>query len=337
MKKKHVNIPIFIPELACPHQCIFCNQKQISGQSKIPSIQEVRLKIDTYLKTLDLDKTEIELAFFGGNFTGLPLADQKKYLTAVKPYLDQKKIQSIRVSTRPDSINPSILEMLYSHSVRTIELGAQSFDPNVLHESGRGHTPEDIVLASNQIKSFGFKLGLQMMVGLPGDSLEKSLFTVKKIIALKADFVRIYPTLVIRGTELEKLFHTNRYAPLSLAAAVSQCKEIYLRLEQQNIPVIRLGLHPSENLIQKTSLLAGPFHVSFKELVLTEIWKDCLLESIKNYFHLKKILLFVAPEYYNHAVGYQAENKKLLEKYFTKVLFKPEAGLKKYEIKITGF
>jgi histone acetyltransferase (RNA polymerase elongator complex component) len=319
MKKKHFNIPVFIPELACPFQCIYCNQKKISGCLKVPSAEEINKIISAYLSTIPKGGCETELAYFGGNFTGLNLDEQEEFLKIAQPFIAQGRISGIRISTRPDYITQNVLQLLKKYHVKTIELGAQSMDNEVLKQSGRGHTAEDTIRASGMIKEEGFSLGLQMMIGLPGDTLRKAIDTARKIVELNADSTRIYPALVIKGTVLEVLYRKGKYHPLSLDEAVTWSKELLKIFENANVKVIRIGLHPSEGLITGEDLVAGPFHPSFRELVLTEIWNDLLKPLIKNRGH--QIEITVAPEQLNYAIGYGAKNRKFLQKTFTTALF----------------
>jgi histone acetyltransferase (RNA polymerase elongator complex component) len=276
MKKRHYNIPVFIPELACPFQCIYCNQQKISGRLKIPSDEEIVKTINDHLSTIPEEDSEVELAFFGGNFTGIDVEDRRRLLGLVQPYLKAGSIGGIRLSTRPDYIDEDILKMLKDFGVKTVEIGAQSMDDNVLRLSKRGHTSKDTEKAAGMILKEGFSLGLQMMIGLPGDTPESAKFTAKRIIELGADNTRIYPTLVIRDTVLERMFRDGRFKPLSLSEAVGWSKELLLMFEKAGVKVIKLGLHPSEGLLSGDELIAGPFHQSFRELVLTEIWSDIL-------------------------------------------------------------
>ena len=227
MQKKYFTIPIFIPQLACPFQCIYCNQRSISGTLTEPTEQEILKIIELHLSTIPLLNSHIEVGIFGGSFTCLPENDQEKYLKIIQPFFESGVIQGIRLSTRPDYITENILNALKKYNVTTIELGAQSLDDEVLKLSGRGHKAKDIINASKLIKQNGFSLGLQMMLGLPGDTLEKSTRTAKAIVSLKADNTRIYPTLVIKNTVLEKLYRENNYTPLSLMEAVEWTKEVY--------------------------------------------------------------------------------------------------------------
>ncbi|MBR5253858.1 MAG: radical SAM protein [Bacteroidales bacterium] len=306
---KHYNIPIFIPELACPNRCIYCNQRYISGQLQAVKPEEIKQIIKQHLTTF-IKPSHVELAFFGGSFTGIDEKDMIKYLEVVQPYIEQGEIKSIRISTRPDYINEKVLSILKQYNVHDIELGAQSLDEDVLSFSKRGHTVKDVELASNMIKEYGFSLGLQMMIGLPLDTVEKSKETAKKIIELGAESTRIYPTLVIKNTDLADLYQLGQYKALSIEEAVEWTAEIYKIFSQTNITILRVGLHPSEALINGEQLLAGPFHVSFKELVLTKIWQ----ERFENLPHNTKTIS-VNPREINYAIGYSGRNKiKLQEK-----------------------
>lgn len=312
---KHYNIPIFIPELACPNRCIYCNQRHISGQLQAVKPEEIKQIIEQHLATF-IRPSEVELAFFGGSFTGIDEKDMLTYLQIVQPYIEQGEIKSIRISTRPDYINEKILDILQQYNVKDIELGAQSLDEEVLAFAKRGHTVRDVENASQLIKSYGFSLGLQMMIGLPLDSVEKSKETAKKILELGAESTRIYPTLVINNTDLADLYRQNKYKALSLDEAVDWTAEIYKIFSQSSIKILRVGLHPSEALINGTELLAGPFHVSFKELVLTKIWQE---KFEKLPINTKTIL--VNPKEINYAIGYNSKNKQLLQKKFPYLKF----------------
>lgn len=312
---KHYNIPIFIPELACPNRCIYCNQRHISGQLQAVKPEEIKQIIEQHLATF-IRPSEVELAFFGGSFTGIDEKDMLTYLQIVQPYIEQGEIKSIRISTRPDYINEKILDILQQYNVKDIELGAQSLDEEVLAFAKRGHTVRDVENASQLIKSYGFSLGLQMMIGLPLDTVEKSKETAKKILKLGAESTRIYPTLVINNTDLADLYRQNKYKALSLDEAVDWTAEIYKIFSQSSIKILRVGLHPSEALINGTELLAGPFHVSFKELVLTKIWQE---KFEKLPINTKTIL--VNPKEINYAIGYNSKNKQLLQKKFPYLKF----------------
>lgn len=326
---KHFTIPIFIPELACPFQCVFCDQRKISGSVEAPDLEDVDEIIQKYLSTLPTEKAEIEIGFFGGNFTGIPESEQRAFLDLAQKYVDSERVHSIRLSTRPDYISENILSVLNEYSVKTIELGAQSMDEGVLIKSGRGHTVQDIVDGSKLIREAGFNLGLQVMLGLPGDTQEKCIETAEQIVALQPQDIRIYPTLVIKGTELAELFKTGKYEPLSMQTAVLWAKDIYRIFEQANLNIIRVGLHPSEELTDSKSLLAGPYHQSFRELVLTDLWKDRFFEKLE-FSKSKSLLIYVAAPELNHAIGYNSSNKRLLEERFEAVKIKIDQKLINY-------
>ncbi len=326
MKTRHYNIPVFIPELACPFQCIYCNQQKISGRLKIPSDEEIVKIIEDHLSTITVGESEVELAFFGGNFTGINIEDQRRLLGLVQPYLKAGSIWGIRLSTRPDYIDGDILKMLKDFGVITIEIGAQSLDDNVLRLSKRGHTSKDTEKAAEMVLKNGFSLGLQMMIGLPGDTLESAAFTARRIVELGADNTRIYPTLVIKDTVLEKMFNEGRFKPLSLEEAVSRSKQLLLIFEKADVKVIKLGLHPSDGLLSGEELVAGPFHQSFRELVLTEIWNDNL-KPLLNSSEQDEIAIRVPADQFNYAVGYGGRNRKMLLKNFSKVKFIRDTGL----------
>lgn len=323
MKQKHVNIPVFIPELACPFQCVFCNQREITGENLLPGENEIRAKIDTHLKTIKND-TKVQIAFFGGSFTGLDFNEQEKFLKISNEYFLKGKISGIRLSTRPDYIDKENLELLKKNNVSNIELGAQSLDDEVLKASGRGHTAKDVEIATKLIQDFGFKLGLQMMIGLPKDKRHKSIETANKIIQLKADETRIYPTIVVKNTALEKLHNAGNYNPLDLDEAVKLSAELYSLFNKNNVKVLRTGLYTDANISK--NFIAGPVHGAFKELVLSEIWwnkfKNIKAESVS-------IKLIVNIRDLNHAVGYSACNKKRLLEKFNKVEFELDNSLER--------
>ena len=323
---KHYTIPVFIPELACPHQCVFCNQRKISGSLCVPRPADVEIIINQYLKALPANDSHIEIGFFGGNFTGIAIEEQEKYLKIANKFLNNGDVYGIRLSTRPDYIDHKRLELLKRYNVGTIEVGAQSMVDDILIASGRGHTVSDTEEAAELILDAGFELGLQMMIGLPGDTLERSIFTAKRIADMGALNTRIYPTLVVRDTQLAELYLEKKYVPLSLEEAVQWSKEIYSIFEQTEVNVIRMGLHPSEGLMNGKDLLAGPFHPSFKELVMTELWCDELLRLITG-SQKHAVTVYVHPKQYNFAIGYGAKNKKLLKKHFKEVKFKQDSQL----------
>jgi len=331
---KHYTIPVFTPEMACPFQCVFCNQQKISGHMESPDFNEVTRIIREYLTTFRPGEKHVEVGFFGGTFTGIPAEIQEKYLKTVQPFLDTGEIHGIRLSTRPDYINTEVLERLKKYRVTTIELGAQSLDDDVLRSSRRGHTVLQVEDAAAKIRAAGFDLGLQMMIGLPGDTFEKALSTAEKIISLGASNTRIYPTLVIKDTVLHRWYNQGKYQPLSLEEAITWSKQLLLKFEAAGVRVIRLGLHPSEGLLDGSEWVAGPFHPSFRELVLTEIWHDLLQQKFPGNDKIskdKKLRIEVPPKELNYAVGYGGKNKKMLLECYSEVKFKGNNTLQERE------
>lgn len=277
---RHYIIPIFVPHFGCPHDCVFCNQKRITGLSTNVTPGEVESIIKDHLATFKPDST-VEVAFFGGSFTAIDMNIQKQLLEIPYKYKRDGLIHAIRMSTRPDAIDDEILANLREYSVDTIELGVQSLDDEVLFASGRGHTGEDVYKASDLIKSYGFNLGLQMMVGLPMDGMDKNLYTAKEFIKLSPYCVRIYPTLIIKDTFLEKLYLNNKYSPLTLEEAIDVCSILLMLYEINNVHVIRVGLQPTENIQLGKDVLAGPFHPAFRQMVESNIFRIVMDRYIK--------------------------------------------------------
>ncbi|MBR2133176.1 MAG: radical SAM protein [Eubacterium sp.] len=269
---KKGNISIFVPHIGCPCECSFCNQKTITGQSEAPTGDDVRKAVETALWRKGF---EYEIAFFGGSFTAIDRAYMLELLKSTKPFVESKQVKGIRISTRPDCINDEILDLLKSYGVTSIELGAQSMDDEVLELNRRGHTSQDVINASELIKNYGFELGLQMMTGLYGDTSEKCIETAKRIIDLKPDTVRIYPTVVLKGTYLAKLYLEEKYHPLNADDSAELCAKLVPMFENAGIRIIRLGLHSSEDI--KKNMLAGGFHDSFGELVKSRLLVEKIL------------------------------------------------------------
>ena len=265
--------PIFIPHQGCPHRCVFCDQQKITSEST-QSINRTHIEgiLDRAILSKNFNqRPNPEVAFYGGTFTRLPVAQIHDLLEAVTPYIKQGFFRSIRVSTRPDALDEGLLKAMRNHNVLTVELGAQSMDDEVLTLSKRGHTAEDTVRAVKLLRRYGFKVGIQLMPGLPGDSQEKFRSTITKTISLHPDMVRLYPALVIRGTELARWYLEGRYRPMALEEAVEICAESCIRLEAEEIPVIRIGLMSSPSLLKKGQIVAGPWHPAFGFLVRSGI------------------------------------------------------------------
>jgi histone acetyltransferase (RNA polymerase elongator complex component) len=321
LKTRHYNIPIFIPEMACPFQCVYCDQQKITGQHNSLNDNEIIQTIEQHLKTFRSAEREVQLAFFGGTFTGLSIQEQEHYLSIIQPFISSQDIQGIRISTRPDYINIDNLKILKQSGVTHIELGAQSLVDEVLKASFRGHSAKDVQVAAKLILDEGFTLGLQMMIGLPEDSPERSLETARKIVAFGAQETRIYPTVVIRGTNLAQLWLKGKYQALSTESAIEQSANLLSYFEENKVKVLRIGLFPSDELTAQGDAIAGPKMPHFKEKVLTYLWKNNLEKDIDFLKKEKKLIIAVSPKEYNFAVGFAAGNRKYLETYFSKVKF----------------
>lgn len=264
-----MNIPIFIPHFGCPNGCVFCNQQKIRGKDTIDDEITLRVYLEDSIRTAG-QREDIEIAFFGGSFTGLPLETQERYLSIGKEYVEKYALKGIRLSTRPDYINENVIKFLEQYPVSAIELGVQSLDPTVLELSKRNHTVPAVANAVACIKKTSIQLGLQMMIGLPGDTAEKAVETAKKMIAFMPDTIRIYPTLVLQDTELERMYNEGLYRPLSLSEAVTWTSSVLPLFEAAAIVVLRVGLQANEGLSGE-NVIAGPYHPAFKELVQDEV------------------------------------------------------------------
>lgn len=258
-------LPVFIPHWGCPQQCIFCNQGTITGEHE-SSLQGARKQLEE-LTTWVRPSVDNELAYYGGSFTALPMHHQEQLLELAEEYRRKGYFGAMRLSTRPDAITEPILALLKAHEVKTIELGAQSLDDQVLQRARRGHTAKDVWDASRTIRAAGFQLGLQLMTGLPGQTEESLRDTLQQVLAIHPDIVRIYPVLVIDHTPLAEQYRAGNYAPLTVEEAAAQSWLLLEALEQAGIRVIRIGLQPDKDLCAPGHILAGPFHPAFGEIV----------------------------------------------------------------------
>lgn len=258
-------LPVFIPHAGCPYQCIFCNQRTISGEQD-SSLEGARRQIEGLLAWARPDPSN-ELAFYGGSFTALPMDRQRALLELAETYRARGLFGPLRLSTRPDAITLEILALLREHQVETIELGAQSLDDRVLAAARRGHTGAQVREASQLIRQEGFRLGLQLMVGLPGQGKESLAATCRQVVEIHPDLVRIYPVLVIAGTPLAELWRQGSYRALTVDEAAAACWPLYHAFTREGIRVIRMGLQPDRELCAPGHILAGPFHPAFGEKV----------------------------------------------------------------------
>lgn len=275
-------IPIFIPHAGCPHRCVFCNQSLITGVNSRISAVNFRDSVETFLKYKSGRRGIVQIAFFGGNFLGIDMDEIKRLLAEAASFVKAGRVNSIRFSTRPDTIDRSRLGIIKNFPVSTVELGVQSMDDRVLLNTNRGHSSSDTVKAVQCLKEFDYEIGVQLMVGLPGDDPGRLLASARRVAELKPDFIRIYPTVVVAGSPLAKLYKAGSYRPLLLKEAVAQVKELYRFFRRRNIQVIRMGLQATDNLEKDSVILAGPYHPSFGHLVYSEIFLDMAMSAIKS-------------------------------------------------------
>ncbi|MGN1299106.1 MAG: elongator complex protein 3 [Candidatus Scatovivens sp.] len=320
MKRQYI-IPIFVPHLGCPNDCTFCNQRKISGELKNVTPNDVRDTIEYYLSNFKDKDTYKEVAFFGGSFTGIDVKIQNELLEAAYDYIKEKKIDGIRISTRPDYIDRNTLKRLKKYKVKTIELGVQSTNDYVLKKCKRGHTFEDVKKASRLIRRYRFNLGHQMMVGLPESTELDDLNTAKDLAKLKPKIIRIYPVLVIKDTPLEKEYKEGIYEPLELNKAVERCKELCYFFAKHKINVIRIGLQSTDTIcspnIEGSQVVAGPYHETFRQLVESAMYYDMIVEQIKKFnVKVKEVEIIVNPQNVNNVVGYKRENIEKLKEFY---------------------
>ncbi len=329
---KHANLSIFVPHVGCPNQCSFCNQRSISGQQTAPSGAAAAAICK---EALQHSPTGAEIAFFGGSFTAIPWEYMLELLEAVQPYIGVGKFRGIRISTRPDAIDKEILLLLERYQVRSIELGVQSMDDEILRLNRRGHTASDVINAVRSIRQHSFELGLQFMPGLFGDNEESIRSTAAAIADLQPDTVRIYPTLVLEGTELADLYRSGLYAPLTLEQAVELSADFIELFEERNIRVIRMGLHAAETM--EAQLLAGPYHPAFRELCESQLFYKKALSELADKDKTKAYHLFTAPSALSKMIGQKGSNLQKLQEQGWNIKIKPDNSLSGREIIIKEF
>jgi histone acetyltransferase (RNA polymerase elongator complex component) len=308
-------VPVFLPHAGCPHQCVFCNQVSITGtMHKRVDADQIRSQIHQFLKYKNDRRQPVQISFYGGNFLGLKADAVKRLLGLAAEFIRQGRVDSIRFSTRPDTITLERLDLIAGYPVETVELGVQSMDDQVLALANRGHSAADTTRAVQQLKEQEYSIGLQMMVGLPGDTEALSLATAGEIAALRPDFVRIYPTIVVQNSQLARMYQNGTYTPLSLAEAVTRVKKLYRLFKQHKIRVIRMGLQASEDLADGTTVLAGPYHPSFGHLVYSEVFYDAAQKTIASIKTLSDtITISVNPRSISKMRGLNNENIKRLK------------------------
>ena len=322
---KHTTIALFVPHKGCPHQCSFCNQKSISGESRSITAADVEAAVETAKQNPYLKNAEI--AFFGGSFTAIDRGYMLSLLEAAQKYIDSVKICGIRISTRPDAVDDEICGILKSHGVTAVELGAQSMSDKVLMMNKRGHTAADVESAIDLLKKYGFETGLQMMTGLYGSDKNESIVTARKIIELKPDTVRIYPTVVMENTELADLYYKGIYRPQTVDEAAEICAELILMFESAGIRIIRVGLHSGGGVEQ--GRIAGAFHPAFKEICESKIY---LKETESQLAAKGEYTVYVPKGALSQAIGQKKSNLIYLAGKGYSCRFKESDSLVKYQV-----
>jgi len=306
-----VIVPFFIAHQGCPHTCVFCNQEKISGGSAaLPTAAEILHRITRYRETAG--SKQMEAAFFGGTFTSLSVSQQEQLLAPLLPLLKSGELASVRVSTRPDAIDAHTAEFLKARRVGTVELGIQSLDDTVLERAGRGHTARNAEDACRIVAGAGFRVGLQLMPGLPGDTAATSRATLRRALGFAPDFLRIYPTVVIAGTELERLYRAGAYTPMTLAGAVSICKVMLHDALKASVPVVRMGLQATDDLGPGGAVVAGPYHPAFRQLVEAELFLDLMVKLTTGLPPGARVTLSSAPSRISDVAGQRRTNIRLL-------------------------
>lgn len=329
----HINIPVFVPHSGCPHQCVFCNQKTITGQKSPVTIENAEKIITEHLQTVT-DNDFVEIAFFGGSFTAIDIETQTELCALAKKYIDMGKVHTFRCSTRPDCINEEILDNLRNFGIGTIELGVQSTDREVLLLSERGHTREDVIRASKLIKAYGINLGLQMMTNLPGDTFEKSIKTCEDLISLKPSCVRVYPTLTLEGTKLHSMYKEGSYVPYTLEDTVELLSVLMEKFNQANIDVIRVGLQTTDEINSDTVI--GPYHQAIRELAESRIFRK-KLESALSYKKDTIFDVYVNPKYVSKAIGQKRCNIMYFKDKYNIVLnIRPDESIQNSSFVVKG-
>ena len=369
--KTHAIIPIFIPHKGCPNDCVFCNQRKITARTADVTPSDARKIIEEWLSTLSEVET-VEVAFYGGSFTGIPMEEQTSFLEVAESYKEAGRISKIHLSTRPDYIDEKILDNLKAHSVDVIELGVQSFDDKVLKLSNRGHDSACVYRACELIHNYGFELGIQLMIGLPGDSMDACLYSARETVKLHPSLARLYPTIVIDDTELYEQYKRGEYVPLSREEAILRTKEMYKILDDAGITIMRVGLKSTDIIGDGGAVNGGTYHPAFRQLVEGRIARERIEEQLDELLNKrggyashelrafsmargdsgtqapanlnnsegfgKCVEIYSSPSWFSNMIGHQAENKKYFSGKYPDLSFsyKEDTALKpgKFRIKI---
>ncbi len=311
-------IPVFLPHAGCPHHCVFCNQTAITGVAReVLSPETLNLNVREFLNFSGRRRRPVQIAFYGGNFLGLTQDYIHGLLYEATKFVNAGSVDSIRFSTRPDTINPDTIDLLDNYPISTVEIGVQSMDDRVLTLSNRGHNSLASKKAIALLKERNYEVGVQMMVGLPGDDEAKSETTARKLIDLRPDFIRIYPTLVLAGSRLSHWYQAGSYSPWSLERSVRHVKNLYLLFRKGKIPVIRMGLQASEELEKGVAVIAGPYHPAFGHMVHSEIFLDMAISILEAEKALNsKIQIKVHPLSISKMRGLKNKNVNILKSRF---------------------
>ena len=328
---KHANVAVFVPHIGCPRQCSFCNQRAITGGAKAPSPEDVRAAAETAARDLGDRAGGAEIAFFGGSFTAVPREYMLSLLEIAEKSVKDFGFAGIRCSTRPDAVDGEVLQLLRDYGVTAVELGAQSMDDEVLAANRRGHTAAQTVLASRLVREAGLELGLQMMTGLFRDTEEKTLETAEKLIACRPATVRVYPAVVLRGTELALKYERGEYRPQTLEEAVGLCARLLRRFEAAGVKVIRMGLHAERDVEEQK--LAGPYHPAFRELVQSRVFLERLLPQLQRRGP-GAYAIRVAPQSVSEAVGQKRGNVEALRRAGFQAVFVQDPSVPRGQFRI---
>ncbi len=303
--------PVFLPHAGCPFQCVYCNQDRVVSPNPAGSSQKELLgrgieDMRALARQSRLSGMPGELAFYGGTFTSLPEQSLRRILCFALPLIREGIFSGIRFSTRPDSMTSSTCRILDEYPVQTVELGVQSMSREVLEKSLRGYGVDAVLESASTVKRHGWRLGIQMMAGLPGDSRGTFLDSIAQVVRLKPDFVRIYPTLVLSGTALAQWYRGGTYRPLKIEEALDWCAAAHQMLTAASIPVARMGLHGDPELEKPGGILAGPYHPAFGYLVKCRLWRnrvDELLQAVHPLDGLADLTIRVPARFISEAAG----------------------------------
>lgn len=311
-------VPVFLPHAGCPHCCVFCNQSAITGADPSPAppdLDRVARQIESFLAFSRL-RSWVQIAFYGGNFLGQTPKTVQALLRKAEEFVSAGKVDAIRFSTRPDTVSPQRLDALAPFSVDTVEIGAQSLDDRVLERSRRGHSASETTAAVDLLKSRGYRTGLQLMIGLPGQDADSVMGTAAQAAALAPDFVRIYPTLVLAGSPLARWYRQGRYRPLRLDEAVSLAARMMRLFLAHRIPVVRMGLQATDALRPGSQVLDGPCHPAFGELVRSAVWLEQLKDALSGVGENGELRIRVHPRTESQLRGQKNQNLTHLKAFY---------------------